>query len=228
MRNRKLSAPDETPRRGGEPHRVELREFYTDYTPPRRVLKTLRKLLNRVPQQYLQGLDCVVLTNMSGQPRRLRLGKIPSSKGYVSRSRVLGLYHGAYRGKRPWIELYVDRITERYKRVLWAPFLLEGVLGDVLLHEIGHHIHATSAPEYSDKEDVAEQWKKNLFVEIGRRRHWLWRLSTRYLLFPVYKLFLLLLRACLRTWKRAANAHGAKAQPEFRASARRGGGRARR
>jgi hypothetical protein len=56
----------------------------------------------------------------------------------------------------------VDKIAARHKRHFWVPLLLEGVFGDVLLHEIGHHIHATSAPEHSDKEEVADQWKKKL------------------------------------------------------------------
>ena len=193
--------------RVGDSRKVEVREFYKDYTPPRRVLKTIRKILDRVPQHYLQGLDCVVLTNMSGQPRRSRLGKLPSSKGYVSRSRVLGLYHGAHRGKRPWIEIYVDKIVAPYKGFLWFPVALEGVFGEVLLHEIGHHIHATSAPEYSDKEDVAERWKKELWR--AQKRNWLWRLSIKYLLLPILKL----VTVCLRAWKRANTRRAAKAQP---------------
>ena len=192
--------------RVGNRLKIELREFYKDYTPPRQVFKTIRKILDRVPQQYLHGLDCVVLTNMSGQPRRSRLGKIPSSKGYVSRSRVLGLYHGAHRGKLPWIEIYVDKIAGRHRGHLWIPFLMESVFGDVLLHEIGHHIHATTAPEHSDKEDVAERWRKKLWG--AQKRNWLLRYSAKYLLVPILKLVLLFLRA----WKRAATAHRAKAQ----------------
>lgn len=195
-----------TQERVGDRHEVELREFYKDYAPPRRVFKTIRKILDRVPQHYLQGLDCVVLTNMSGQPRRSRLGKIRSSKGYVSRSRVLGLYHGAHRGKRPWIEIYVDKIAGRHKGHLWVPFLLESVFGDVLLHEIGHHIHATTSPEHSDKEEVAERWKKDLWR--SQKRNWLWRRSAKYLFVPILKLVLLFLRA----WKRVAPAPSAKAQ----------------
>jgi hypothetical protein len=194
-----------TQERIGDPPKVELREFYKDYTPPRRVFKAIRKLLDRTPQHYLQGLDCVVLTNMSGQPRRRRLGKVPSSKGRVSRSRVLGIYHGAHCGKRPWIEIYVDKIAGRHKGHLWVPFLLESVFGDVLLHEIGHHIHGTSAPEHSDEEDVAEQWKKKLWG--AQKRNWLLRHSAKYLLVPILKLVVLFLRA----WKRAATAHSTKA-----------------
>ena len=165
-----------------------MREFYTDYTPPRGVSKTLRRILDRVPQQYLQGLDCVVLTNMSGQPRRLRLGKIRARKRRVPRSRVLGLYHGAHRGKLPWIEIYVDQIAERYKSCcMWVPLMREVFYGDVLLHEIGHHIHATVAPEHADKEEVAERWRKDLFRSAHLKRGWFYRRSMKYFVVPVVK-----------------------------------------
>jgi hypothetical protein len=198
-----------TPVRPVDPHKVELREFYKDYTPPCRVFRTVSKLLDRVPEQYLQGLDCVVLTNMSGQPRRSRLGKIPSSKGYVSKSRVLGLYHAAHRGKRAWIEIYVDRIAGRHKGHLWVPFALEFAFGDVLLHEIGHHIHATVAREHSDKEDVAERWRKELWGTLARKRNrFAWVAAKLFVLQPV-KLFLWL----QRTRRREDTERSAKAQP---------------
>jgi len=200
-----------------------VREFYTDYTPPRRVFKSIRKLLDLIPRKYVEGLDCVVLTNHSGQPRRLRLGKILSSKGYVSRSHVLGLYHSAHRGKRAWIEIYVDKIVAPRKSYLWVPFMTEAAFADVLCHEIGHHIHATIAREHRDQEDVAETWKQKLFDEIGCTRtkknpflSLLWRSTVR----PLAKLGLWL----IRRWR----GQRAKAQPEFRASARRDGERARR
>jgi hypothetical protein len=94
----------------------------------------------------------------------LRLGKIPSSKGYVSRSHVLGLYHSAHRGKRAWIEIYVDKIVAPRKSYLWVPFMTEAAFADVLCHEIGHHIHATIAREHRDQEDVAETWKESILI----------------------------------------------------------------
>jgi len=201
-----------TQERVDDRHKVELREFYKDYNPPRRVLKTIRKLLDLVPEQYIQGLDCVVLTNMSGQPRHRRLGKIPSSKGRVSRSRVLGLYHGAHRGKLPWIEIYVDNIVAPYSGHLWVPLMREFAFGEVLLHEIGHHIHATFAREHSDQEDVAERWKKQLTREIGLRRKknnpfltLIWNCFVR----PLAKLGLRFVRA----HQRSTAARNTKAQP---------------
>jgi hypothetical protein len=184
--------------RVGDRHKVELREFYKDYDPPRRVFRTVRKLLDRVPEQYLQGLDCVVLTNMSGQPRHVRLGKIPSNKGRVSRSKVLGLYHGAHRGKLPWIEIYVDNIAAPHKGHLWVPFMREFVFGEVLLHEIGHHIHATVAREHSDKEDVAERWKKELWGLLRLKRNRFTRIAARLFVLPPIKLFLQLRRVLRR------------------------------
>jgi len=91
--------------------KVELREFYNDYDPPPYVRKTVRALLSSVPNKYVQGLDCVVLTNQSGHPRRHRLGKTTSRKRRYPQSQVLGRYHPAHRGNQPWIELYVDNIV---------------------------------------------------------------------------------------------------------------------
>jgi hypothetical protein len=46
------------------------------------------------------------------------------------------------------------------------------VLGEVLFHEIGHHIHYTQAPEFREREDVAEDWKKRLSKIYFRKRYW--------------------------------------------------------
>jgi hypothetical protein len=68
----------------------------------------------------------------------------------------------------------VDKIAGHHKGRLWFPFALEFAFGDVLLHEVGHHIHATAAPEYSDKEEVAERWRKELWG--AQKRNWLLRI----------------------------------------------------
>ena len=122
---------------------------------------------------------------------------------------MLGLYHGKHRGKSPWIEIYVDKIAERHKTHLWIPFMRDAVFGEVLLHEIGHHIHATIAPEHSDEEYVAERWKKKLTHEIWSNRNRFWRLTTKYFVIPPFKLALWFLRAR----KRAIIAQNVKARP---------------
>jgi hypothetical protein len=174
--------------------KVELREFYNDFAPPPYVYRTVRALLSSVPSKYIQGLDCVVLTNQSGHPRRHRLGTLPSRKRRLPKSQILGLYHQAHRGSRPWIELYVDKIAPKTFRHLWIPLLRDGRFGKVLFHEIGHHIHATAVPEHQEKEDVADIWAKKLSKNFARRKYW-------YLI-PIAKPLARLLRAWSRWLRR--------------------------
>lgn len=54
--------------------------------------------------------------------------------------------------------------------LLRIPLLREGKIADVLFHEIGHHIHFTSRPEYREKEDVADVWKVRLQDNYNRQR----------------------------------------------------------
>ncbi len=153
-------------------HCVELREFYNGYAPPLYVHSAVRALLDSVPDHHLKGLDCVVLTNQSGHPRRYRLGKVTSRKHRYPQSQVVGRYHRGQRGHRPWIEIFVDNMAPDLKLVAWVPLLREYLLARVLFHEIGHHIHLTMVPEHCDKEDAADAWKEKLLRNFLRARHW--------------------------------------------------------
>jgi hypothetical protein len=42
----------------------------------------------------------------------------------------------------------------------------------VLYHEIGHHIHKTSRPEFHEREDVADSWKHKLVRRFARKHYW--------------------------------------------------------
>jgi hypothetical protein len=47
------------------------------------------------------------------------------------------------------------------------------LIGEVLYHEIGHHIHRIEEPGYrADKETVADEWKEKLLNAYVRRRYW--------------------------------------------------------
>lgn len=48
--------------------------------------------------------------------------------------------------------------------LVWIPLLREISIGEVLYHELGHHIHACARPEHREKEDVADDW--------GRKMEW--------------------------------------------------------
>jgi hypothetical protein len=154
----------------GDHEEVRINEAYNGYAPPVNVVKVVRRLLARVPNQYLRGLDCVVLTNLSGQPRRNRLGKVTSRGRRIEKSRVAGLYHQKWKGQPPWIELYVDQILRRW--TLWIPFARDLAIADTLYHELGHHVHLFIRPEYREKEDVADDWKRKFMKIFLRREYW--------------------------------------------------------
>jgi hypothetical protein len=139
-----------------------IREFYNDFVPPRYVRKLVGNMVSSVPAKYLHGLDCVVLTNQSGHPRRYRLGKVTSRKRRVPQSQSFGRYHGAHHGKPAWIELFVDNLSSAVAQSPLTPFIRTAIFGHVLFHEIGHHIDATIRPEFREKEDVADSWGKKL------------------------------------------------------------------
>jgi hypothetical protein len=114
------------------------------------------------------------------------LGKVSSRKRRYPRSQVLGLYHGAHREGRAWIELFVDNIAATTPRYGQIPIVRDLSFGKVLFHEIGHHAHATVAPEHREKEDVAGAWAKKLGKKFMRRKYW----------------FLIPLLPLLRAWAR--------------------------
>jgi hypothetical protein len=154
-------------------YKVDVREAYRNYSPPVNVAKIVERLLRDIPSKYTRGLGCVVLTNFSGQSRRYRVGKTTSRGRRVAVSRVLGFYHQKWQGNAPWIELYVDQILRRFPRwALWIPFMRYAAISDTLYHELGHHVHLFISPEYREKEDVAEDWKKKFSGHFLRRKYW--------------------------------------------------------
>jgi hypothetical protein len=151
---------------------VRINEVYSGYRPPVNVTKVVRGLLAAVPDQYVRGLDCVVLTNLSGQPRRKRIGKTISRGRRIPNRRVAGLYHGKWKGQRPWIELYVDQILRRWPRwTLWIPFARDLAIADTFYHELGHHVHLFIRPEYREKEDVADDWGRKFMLMFLQREY---------------------------------------------------------
>lgn len=173
--------------------KVPIREFYSDYQPPRYFRSTVATLLKGVPEKYLQGLDCVVLTNQSGKSRQHRTGKITSRKRRIKQWGCLGLYHhGNRNGQAPWIEIFVDHIAAQAHEswINLLPIARYSMIGMVLYHEVGHHVHRTKRPEFREPEDVADQWSKTLLRQFLRRRYW----YVRPVLRPIGKLCDLIVR----------------------------------
>jgi hypothetical protein len=110
---------------------------------------------------------------------------------------TLGLYHHARHGEPAWIEIFVDRVLARWERGLWLklPLIRDFLLGPVLFHEIGHHIHANFRPEFREREDVADSWQAKL-ERIYYREHSFFRVIT-----PLARPFRGLIRKALSSTK---------------------------
>jgi hypothetical protein len=151
---------------------VQIVERYRNWTPPAGTRSAVARLVEGIPERYLLGLASVVLTNSEGAPRHQRRRKLWLKRRKVSVARAQGLYHQAWQGKPPSIELLVDNIVRGIPRFLlrWR-FFSDVTFGSVLFHEIGHHLHKTQAPEFRDKENVADTWKTRLLRPYIRTRY---------------------------------------------------------
>jgi hypothetical protein len=86
---------------------------------------------------------------------------------------VVGYYHQAWNGSPAWIELFIDQILKGGGNYpLWLPLFREVLLGHVLFHELGHHIHVVVRPEHREKEDVADDWGTRLNNNFLRKKYW--------------------------------------------------------
>ncbi len=105
--------------------------------------------------------------------RRRRRGLTRARRRKVRIAECLGLYHGAWRGQRAWIELFVDNVVGACPAyLLRLPPFRELLVGNVLFHELGHHLHATQRPEHAETEAVAERWQEELLDRHVLRRWW--------------------------------------------------------
>jgi hypothetical protein len=148
-------------------------QFTAGYVPPFDVVATVEKMLETVPPKYLNGLSEVVLTNTAGLSRKQRRSMTKSRGRKVKQSASAGLYFQAWNGRPAWIQIYVDNTLRNWERGFWLKlsFYREMLLGEVLFHEIGHHIHATVRPEHREAEDVADAWKLRIYRNYLRQRH---------------------------------------------------------
>ncbi|MGA9731859.1 MAG: hypothetical protein WBQ83_14320 [Candidatus Acidiferrales bacterium] len=68
---------------------------------------------------------------------------------------------------------YVDNILKGMPGwILKVPMARYPGFGEVLYHEIGHHIHAVHEPVHEGKENVAEDWSKRLGRQFFRAHYW--------------------------------------------------------
>ena len=178
--------------------KIEICESYKEFSPPSWVRRTVTRLIDGVPENYLIGLHSLTLTNIDGLNHSRRRQKTISRKRKVAVRECRGLYHYKWQGKPASIELFVDKIIDRWPfMVLKIPLFQDLLLADVLYHELGHHIHKTSAPEHREREDVAENWQKKLRRHYFRQRY-KWLKPVRFILKPIVAILLKLVRLIQR------------------------------
>jgi hypothetical protein len=161
-------------------------ENYGNYAPPRGVKASIEKLLSGVPQEFLGGLESVVLTNSEsvgkGTTRRVRGHK-------YRRQSCAGFYHPRNKGNRPWIEIIVDNAIGNTPRVfLCIPIIREGMLSGTLFHELGHHLDATVGAPAPTGEAAADAWSKRLSRRYFQKRYWYIMKPLSLLLAPFRKM----------------------------------------
>ncbi len=166
-------------------HSVIVRESYGSTAPSFDAGLVVRRLLDGIPSKYLIGLKTVVLTD-TAELNHAERRKKTQLRGKTIRIRVCrGLYNHASKNAPAWIEIFMDNCARDWPlRLLKVAFFADFALSEILFHEIGHHIHATQAPEFKEREDVAEDWRKRLSKIYFRKRYW-YSIPVAYMLYPV-------------------------------------------
>lgn len=156
-----------------EPTNPTIVESYRDFEPPPEFKKSVETLLRYVPRKYLVGLKTIVLTNRAGLTRNQRRQKSWSRNRKVRLADALGSYSRACKSSPATVWLYVDNISKSEPK-WWrrTPILRFLSTGEVLYHEIGHHIHTEHRPVYGGRENVAEDWSRRLWRHFLRTRYW--------------------------------------------------------
>jgi hypothetical protein len=174
--------------------RPKIIENYRDFEPPRQLKEIISTLLDCVSVDYLRGLKAIILANQAALTRNQRRQKIWSRNRKTRLTSARGAYYRATRSSPAIVWLYVDNILKGTPAwTLKVPIARYAEFGEVLYHEIGHHIHAAHEPVHEGKENVAEDWSKRLGRQFFRRHYW-------YLV-PFRYPMLLLIKAALRIIK---------------------------
>jgi hypothetical protein len=154
---------------------IPLYENYKGYLPPPYVNATIEGLLSKLPQQYLSGLQSVVLTNATtigkGKTRRV------AGKKYA-RQQCLGFYHPKRNGEQAWIEIVVDNIVAEWfgpampRFMAHVPLLRNIAFASTLYHEVGHHLDYIMGAPAPSGESAADAWQKRLLRAYFRKHYW--------------------------------------------------------
>ena len=142
---------------------------FHDYVEPRWIRQAVERLLASLPDSHSRGIGAIVLTETAVTRNRKTGRRSRRSRRAV----ILGTYHRAWNGQPAWIELVVDEIVQQLPRPLHRiPIARDIVVGEVLFHEIGHHLDATVASVGRTGEHGAEKWEARLLRRYVRQRYW--------------------------------------------------------
>jgi hypothetical protein len=152
---------------------VDIEEYYKDFSCPFSARHTIKDLLLRIPEKYYETLGKITLTNSNALNRKIRRKKSWHREKKYHLGECRGWYGREWRGKPAQITILVDNTIKVWPNwVLMIPFIRNLIFAEVFFHELGHHIHSTMAPEYNEKEDVADNWRKKLGRLYLRTRYW--------------------------------------------------------
>ncbi len=146
---------------------VEIKECYS-VNPFFNPKASVERLLAGISKEYISGLATVVLRDSNSLNHDRRRAKNWSRGKKVRMQECLGLYHEAWKGEPAWIEIFVDNTlpsnkdSSVFRFLIKFSFMQDVIISKALYHEIGHHIHKTRAPEYGERERIADQWQKKL------------------------------------------------------------------
>jgi hypothetical protein len=147
-------------------------ESYRDFEPPPNFRRLIETLLLYIPPKHLIGLKTIVLTNRSGLTRDQRRQKVWSRNRKILLAEASGSYSRATKSSPATVWLYVDNLVRNAGWMLRVPFFCYMMPGDVLYHEVGHHIHTVHKPIHEERENVAEDWSRKLYAHFVRQHYW--------------------------------------------------------
>jgi hypothetical protein len=147
----------------------EILDHRTGDRPKVDLVAAVERMLSHLPPGYFARLGHVALRDTGGLTRRERLRRKKADPGMV----LAGTYTRPTSRDPAHIDLFVDSIVGNLSpRWLRVPPVRDLLLGRVLYHELGHHLHRVIRPEHRDLEMVADEWQKRLLREYFRRRYW--------------------------------------------------------
>jgi hypothetical protein len=177
---------------------VPITEDFDGYAPPIWVGPTVERLLGSLLPEHVIGLSSIVLTE-SAKTARVKTHRKGGRK--FGPNQRLGLYRPAWRGEPPAIYLVVDNMLGQERP--WLQFARDLTVGEVLYHEVGHHLSAKVGRIASNEEGSADAWRRKLWRAHVRKRYWFLRPMV-----PLIRLlYAVVLRLAQRSRRRRAAGH---------------------